>query len=112
MTGRPGPPYAPARGRRWEPVADEPTEWKVIADDRPCRYTVAWHVECGRPGIAALNRGRNVSRTRPRRVDAWWAYCPEHLLAYGPRWVADGRVWHWTQIRDDEDFIDPRLEVR
>ena len=63
-------------------------DWRVEAG-RSCRRGLGRHRYCGRPAVAAKNRGRMTHRGM---VDAWWAYCLSHL--YG-NWIENGQVWHW-----------------
>ena len=57
-----------------------------LIDGKRCRQKA-----CGRPAVAALNRGYQTYRGRLPR---WWAYCEEHL--YGRRLV-DGVILIWRR---------------
>jgi hypothetical protein len=54
---------------------------------------------CPAEPVAELNRRRNDWHGG-RTLDAWWAYCAEHM--YG-RWVEAGRVWSWILVEDTVD---------
>lgn len=90
---RPDPGPAPD-GHRWE--AHPSLNWKTIvgADEpgRRCRWGVP---ACGRPAVAALNRGRHRHHAPYGTSDSWWAYCGDHL--YG-NWIEGGVVMHWRLV--------------
>ena len=68
----------------------EDRKWTTLAslvENRRCRSMLA-RVVCGRPAVAALNRGR--------RDERWWAYCEDHL---SDRRIQDGVVQGKRRIR-------------
>lgn len=85
----------PPDGFRWEWVLEDetgPHAWRVVDETeglaRRCRAGAGpHHPACGRPSVAAFNRG--ISRAYEPRRDCWWHYCLEHL--YGRR-VRAGHV--------------------
>jgi len=80
-------PCRPAAGFQW--VAEPDLGWRLEQGHR-CRSGAGFHTAaCGKPSVAALNRGQFGRPNCPN----WWAYCPEHM--YG-RWVENGRVLHWV----------------
>jgi hypothetical protein len=90
-------------GYHWEPVVDGDNRWRLVTSERRCRRMTG-HKSCGRPAVAELNRGR----WRPAghgRVDAWWAYCADHLY---DRWIEDGKVMGWRLVKDAQ----PSQETR
>src|SRR3990167_6908582 len=65
-------------GYRYEWVPDPRwTTDKMVIANRFCRWARS---ECGRPAVAAMDRGRRLQGAR--RL-AWWCYCEAHL--YGRR---------------------------
>jgi hypothetical protein len=87
-TPAPAPPTTPPPGYRYVPVPAE--GWRT-----PSAYTRCRRRGCQNPPIADMNRHR---RTLQGTGDFWWAYCQDH--SYG-KWVADGRVWRWNLIPDE-----------
>lgn len=74
--------------------------WKLVDEVEGDRYRCRWgggggSRACGRPSVAALNRGRH---TWMGRVDQWWHYCAEHL--YGRR-IENGVVLHRRLVEDE-----------
>lgn len=91
---RPAPWSAsPPDGCEWVPKVDP--DWKIIAGgDWPggrCRSGGGMsHRACGKPAVAAFNRGR-------RGGGNWWAYCSDHMYS---RWIENGQVlvWSWREV--------------
>lgn len=79
--------------------AIEHDDWRLVSGKR-CRRVAQRREVCGKPAVAELNRGRyrSVVNSDLRRVDYWWAYCPEHL--YG-NWIENGKVMHWILEADE-----------
>lgn len=85
---RPEPGYPPPEGHVH--VAKPNTAWRLDTG-KPCRFTVAQYETCKAPSVAALNRSAWRRDGKPH----WWAYCPDHVYAYG-HWVEGGQVLHWV----------------
>lgn len=86
MPDRPVPPPRAAEGLVYTPQPDP--GWSLAGPDRRCRYQAGGNAKaCGKPAVAALDRG-----TRGPRV---YHYCADCVGRYG-RWVQDGQVWHWV----------------
>jgi hypothetical protein len=98
---RPEPP-APVAGYVWRAV-EAGRDWRIQDAGRSVAYRCRaasgpGHRACGKPSVAALNRGRHTADRG--RVQSWWAYCAEHL--YG-RWIEDGHVMEYRLALEGEE---------
>jgi hypothetical protein len=86
------PPEPPA-GYHWEPF-QEGRRWRLVTG-KQCRMRLNRHITCARPAVAEFARQRRLSSGKA--IDAWWAYCEEHL--YG-RWIENGVIMYWKLVED------------
>ena len=67
----------------------------------PSAYPRCRRARCHQKPVADMRRSRHNYR-QGRTVDAWWAYCGDHLAEYN-REVRDGHVW-WRGAHVGDEY--------
>jgi hypothetical protein len=84
--------YTPPEGYHTEWVEED--HWRLVhrgEEDRRCRWGAGYHHKaCGKPAVAALDRGHGSGN--------WWFYCADHL--YGRR-IVDGEIQGRRFVKDE-----------
>ena len=82
-------------------AVEERPDWRLDSGFRCRQRGEGTRNACGKPSLAALNRGRRMRMPdwSYRTVDSWWGYCENHMYGH---WVEDGKVMKWI-LREKPD---------